>query len=207
MRNLFESIRALMQQGMNKSAIARTLGVHCHTVHKYSALESAPQRKPRVHKVSALTLYEGYLLNRFIDSGCRNATQIHKEIVEQGYPGAYQNVVRVTQYLKKQERNGNPLPDSSPGLSAAQAKGILITRPEKRTEQETLTIERLKRIDHELGKCCYLFEDFAGCLEREDRTDGARDKEARTLLQQWMSEAEEARIPELKRSWSSFVGT
>jgi transposase len=33
-RNLFESVRALMQQGMNKPAIARTLGVHRHTVQK-----------------------------------------------------------------------------------------------------------------------------------------------------------------------------
>ena len=98
-RNLFESIRALIQQGMNKSAIARTLGVHRHTVQKYSALESAPRRKPRVRKVSALAPYEGYILKRFIGDGCHNATQIHKEIGEQGYPGAYQNVVRITQYF------------------------------------------------------------------------------------------------------------
>ena len=142
---------------MNKSAIARTLGVHRHTVQKYSALESAPRRKPRVRKVSALAPYEGYILKRFIGDGCHNATQIHKEIGEQGYPGAYQNVVRITQYLKKCERDGEPLPGSPPGLSAARAKGIVITRPEKRTEQETLAIERLKRSDHELEECCRLF--------------------------------------------------
>ena len=127
------------------------------------------------------------------------ATQIHKEIVEEGYPGAYQNVVRITQYVKKQQRDGNPLPDSPPRLCAAQAKGILITRPEKRTEQEKLTIERLKRNDCELGKRCRLLEDFARLFrEREDNTDGAGNEEARTLLQQWMSETEEAGIPELK---------
>ncbi len=199
MRSLFESIRALAKAGMNKSAIARTLGIHRHTVQKYSALEAAPERKPRVRRVSALAPYEGYILKRFIDDGCRNATQIHKEIVEQGYPGAYQNVVRITQYLKKCERDGEPLPDSPPGLSAARAKSILITCPEKRTEQETLTIERLKRSDHELGKCCHLFEDFARLFrEREDHLDSARDEKARVLLQRWMAEAEESRIAELK---------
>jgi transposase len=141
---------------MNKSAIARFLGVHRHTVQKYSALESAPWRKPRIHKVSALAPYEDYILKRFTD-GCRNATQIHKEISGQGYLGAYNNVARVVQYLKKCERDGEPLPDSPPGLSASQAKGILTTRPEKRTEQEVLTIERLKIVDHHVGKCCYLF--------------------------------------------------
>ena len=90
MRSLFESIRVLADNGMNKSAIARTLGVQRHTVQKYSALEAAPGRKPRVRGVSALAPYGGYILKRFIDDGRRNASQIHKEIVEQGYPGAYQ---------------------------------------------------------------------------------------------------------------------
>ena len=142
MRTLFRSIEALRRAGMNKSAIARFLGVHRHTVQKYSALECAPRRKPRVRKPSALAPYEDYILKRFTE-GCHNATQIHKEISEQGYPGAYKNVWRIIQYLKKCEREGAPLPDSPPGLCASQAKGILITRPEKRTEQEALTIERM----------------------------------------------------------------
>jgi transposase len=94
MQSLFRSIRALSKAGMNKSAIARFLGVHRHTVQKYSALESAPERKPRVRRASALAPYEDYILKRFAD-GCHNATQIHKEIAEQGYPGAYNNVWRI----------------------------------------------------------------------------------------------------------------
>ncbi|MGI8911858.1 MAG: ISL3 family transposase [Rubrobacteraceae bacterium] len=198
MRSLFRSIRALSKAGMNKSAIARTLGVHRHTVQKYSALESAPERKPRVRKASALAPYEDYILKRFTD-GCHNATQIHKEIVEQGYPGAYNNVARVTQYLKKCEREGKHLPDSPPGLSAAQAKRVLITRPEKRTEQQRLTIERMKMADRHVGKCCHLFEEFARLFrDREKRVTGARNEEARMLLQQWMEEAKESETPELK---------
>lgn len=198
MRSLFRSIRALSQAGMNKSAIARTLGVHRHTVQKYSALESAPERKPRVRKASALAPYEDYILKRFAD-GCRNATRIHKEIIEQGYPGAYNNVARITHYLKKCEREGKPLPDSPPGLSAAQAKGLLITRPEKRTEQEKLTIERMKMVDRHVGKCCHLFEEFARLFrERGDYVGAAGHNRARVVLQQWMEEAKESEIPELK---------
>jgi transposase len=198
MRSLFRSIRALSRAGMNKSAIARTLGIHRHTVQKYSALESAPERKPRVCKVSALAPYEDYILKRFSD-GCHNATQIHKEIVEQGYPGAYQNVVRITQYLKRRECDGEPLPDSPPSLSAAQAKGILITRPEKRTEQETLTIEHMKVVDRHIGKCCHLFEEFARLFrERDDYVEATGHNRARAVLQQWMEKAKYSEIPELK---------
>jgi transposase len=145
-----------------------------------------------------LAPYESFILKRFIDYGCRNTTQLHKEIVEQGYPGAYNNVARVVQYLKKCEREGKPLPYSPAGLSAAQAKGILITRPEKRTEEEKLTVERLKRSDHELGRCCHLFEDFARLFRERDHTVGAREERARVALQRWMVEAEESGIAELK---------
>jgi transposase len=197
MRNLFESIRDPAQTGMNKSAIARTLGVHRHTVQKYSALESAPERKPRLREVSALAPYEDYILKRFMD-GYHNATQIHEEIVEQGYTGAYQNVVRITQYLKKCERDGEPLPDSPPGLSAARAKGVLITRPDKRTEQETLTIERMKAVDRHVRECCHLSEEFARLFrERDHYADAAGHNRARAVLQRWMEEAKESEIPEL----------
>jgi hypothetical protein len=198
MRSLFRSIQALRWAGMNKSAIARTLGVHRHTVQKYSALESAPQRKPRVRKRSALAPYEGYILRRLTD-GCRNATRIHKEIAQQGYPGAYKNVWRIIQYLKKCEREGKPLPDSPPGLSASQAKGILITRPERRTEQEALTIGRMKMVDRHVGECCHLFEEFAGLFrERDDYAEPDGDDRARADLQRWMEAAKKSEIPEMK---------
>lgn len=206
MRILFRSIQALQCAGMNKSAIARTLGVHRHTVQKYSALEFAPERKPRVHKVSALAPHEDYILKRFMD-GCHSATRIHKEIVEQGYPGAYNNAARVTQYLKKCEREGEPLPDAPSGLSAAQAKGLLIMRPEKRTKQETLTIKRLRRTDPDIQKCCRLFEEFARLFrDRGGSTDGSTDgaadaawrEKARTALQQWMEGAKKSGVPELR---------
>jgi hypothetical protein len=62
-------------------------------------------------------------------------TDTYREIAGQGYPGAYQNVVRrITRYLKEQQEVlGEPLPDTSPGISsaAAQAAGILVKRPER----------------------------------------------------------------------------
>jgi transposase len=197
MRTLFRSIQALRRAGMNKSAIARFLGVHRHTVQKYSALESPPQRKPRVRKASTLAPYEGYILKRFTD-GCHNATQIHKEISEQGYPGAYKNVWRIIQYLKSCEREGDPLPDSPPGLCASQAKGILITRPEKPTEQEALTIERMKMVDCHIRKCCHLFEEFVRLFRKsDDYAEPNGHDRAREWLQRWMTEARESEIAEI----------
>ena len=58
---------------------------------KYLAFKTPPERHHFTKKVSAIAPYEDYILRRW-KHGCRNATQIHREIVEQGYPGAYQNV-------------------------------------------------------------------------------------------------------------------
>ncbi len=107
-RKRFRSIHALSKEGLKNARIARTLGIHRHTVQKYLAFKAPPVRRHFTKKVSAIAPYEDYILKRW-EQGCRNATRIWKEISEQGYPGAYQNVVRITRYLKEQERLGNPV--------------------------------------------------------------------------------------------------
>ncbi len=110
-RKLFQSIHALSKKGIKSARIARTLRIHRHTVEKFLAFKAPPQRRHFTKKLSALAPYEeDYILGRW-EQGCRNATRIWKEIAEQGYPGAYQNVVRITRYLKEQERLAEPLPD------------------------------------------------------------------------------------------------
>ena len=134
-KNLFDSIHALSKKGIKNAQIARELGIHRHTVEKYLAFKTPPQRRHFTKKVSAIAPYEDYILGRW-EQGCRNATQIHKEISEQGYPGAYQNVWRITRYLKEQERLKQPIPDRPPGICANHAAGILVKRPENRSEEE-----------------------------------------------------------------------
>jgi transposase len=142
---LFRSIHALSKKGMKNAQISRTLGIHRHTVEKYLAFKAPPQRRHFTKKLSAIAPYEDYILKRWKE-GCHNAMQIHREISEQGYPGAYQNVVRISRYLKEQEVLGEPLPGTSPGISASQAAGILVKRPENRSEEELRTLKRLKTV-------------------------------------------------------------
>jgi transposase len=201
MRDRFEAIHSLAQQGMSKAAIARALEVHRHTVQKYLALEVPPQRRHYTRKVSAMMPYEGYILERW-RGGCRNATQIWREIVQQGYPGAYRNVARLTGHLRSQEKQrggaGHPLADSLVlgGLTPSQAAGLLVIRPEKLTEEERLTLERLKGVHSEIHGSASLFEEFARMIR--ERKDGHDDKEARQQLGRWMVQTESCGIPELE---------
>jgi transposase len=134
-RELFKSIQALSKKGIKNAQVARELGIHRHTVEKYLTFQSPPQRRHFTKKVSAIVPYEDYIVGRW-EQGCRNATQISREISEQSYPGAYKNVVRITRYLKEQERLAKPLPERPPGVLARHAAGILVKRAENRSEEE-----------------------------------------------------------------------
>ena len=191
---LFRSIHALSKKGMKNAQISRTLGIHRHTVEKYLAFKAPPQRRHFTKKVSAIAPYEDYILKRWKE-GCHNAMQIHREISEQGYPGAYQNVVRITRYLKEQEVLGEPLPDTSPGISASQAAGILVKRPENRSEEELRTLERLKTVHQVTERCCTLFEEFAGMIRGKEQSS---EQQARSRLKKWTEQAKASGVPELK---------
>jgi transposase len=193
-KNLFDSIDTLSKKGKKNAQVARELGIHRHTVEKYLAFKTPPERRHFTKKVSALAPYEDYILGRW-KQGCRNATQIHREIAEQGYPGAYQNVVRITRYLKEQERLSKPLPERSPGISTSHAAGILVKRPENRSEQESSTLERLKTVHRTTERCCTLFEHFAGMLrDNEHRSE----QQMRGRLEDWIGEAKASGVAELK---------
>ena len=160
---------------------------------KYLAFKSPPKRRHFTKKVSALAPYEDYILGRW-QQDCRNATQIWQEITEQGYPGAYQNVVRITRYLKEQERLAKPIPDRPPSISASHAAGILVKRPENRSEEEAQTLKRLKTVHRVTERCCALFEQFARMLRDKEQTS---EEQARRRLEAWAERAKASGIAEL----------
>ena len=90
---------------------------------------------------------------------------------------------------------GEPLPDTSPGISASQAAGILLKRPENRSEEEMRTLRRLKTVHRVTERCCSLFEGFAGMLrDKELRDKDLRDKEqALRSLEDWTELAKSLR--------------
>jgi transposase len=192
-RKLFGSIHALSKKGMKNAQMARELRIHRHTVERYLAFKTPPVRRHFTKKLSAIAPYEDYILGRW-QQGCRNATQIWREICEQGYPGAYKNVVRITRYLKEQERLAKPVPDRLPGISASHAAGILVKRPENRSEGEIRTLKRLKTVHRITERCCTLFEEFAGMLREKYQSNG---EQVHRQLEAWTERAKASGIAEM----------
>lgn len=179
------AIQRLTQEGMSISAIARALKLHRHTVQKYRTCPRPPQRRYTARQTSALTPYQSYLLERW-SSGCQNARQLWRELATQGYPGSYRNVARLTGYLRKRERSGKALPPvaiGGIGMTPAQAAGLVVVRPEKRTMNEQRALEQLGALHPEIQTALTLFTSFATLVR--DRSE----PQPTSQLEQWLAQA------------------
>jgi transposase len=175
---------------MNRAAIARELGIHRHTVQKYLASDDPPERRHYTRTTSMLAPYEGYLVAQW-RSGHRNAMQLWREIVAQGYAGSYRNVSRLTGYLHPQDRTGCTAPFAPAGLTPTHAVGIMIIRPENCTVEEQATLAQLPALHPEIAALASLRESFAAMFR--DRSGACPECQ----LEQWMAVAAGTNVPEV----------
>jgi transposase len=90
---------------------------------------------------------------------------------------------------------GEPLPDISPGISAAQAAGIHLKRPKNFSEEEIQTLKRLKTVHQLTERCCPLFGEFAGRFRDKEQRSEAH---LRRRLGEWTGRAKASWVTELE---------
>lgn len=84
-REQYEQIHRLHAQHLELATIARQVGVSRMTVYKYLRLTEPPLGKqPGTRTARMLAPYQPYLLKRWSE-GCRNAQQLGRELIAQGY--------------------------------------------------------------------------------------------------------------------------
>lgn len=188
MHHRFAVIRRSKARGMSIAATARALGLHRHTVEKYWALEKPPERRYTQRRASALAPFEAYLQERW-RQGQPKARGLWKEIVAQGYAGAYENVARYVAALKHLERSGEAPPPT--GLTPRQAVALTLLRPRDKTPAEQQAVANVKALHPALGDAIRLLERFARLIRH--RTDIRSPED----LDRWMIDAAEAAHPEL----------
>jgi len=101
---LHAKIQRLHHQALPVRTIAHKLGKSPTTIYKYLAMSEFPQNIVRKHIASILDPYHDYLNQRWHE-GCRNASQLWREIQQRGYPGTYRQVSRWAY-----ERRSTPAP-------------------------------------------------------------------------------------------------
>lgn len=103
---LHAKIQRLHHQAIPIRTIAHKLDKSPTTIYKYLAMPEFPQKIVRKHIPSILDPYQDYLNQRW-QEGCRNASQLWREIQQRGYPGAYRQVSRWAY-----ERRSTPAPST-----------------------------------------------------------------------------------------------
>jgi transposase len=89
-QGLYQQVRALVDGGVSQSDIARQLDISLRTVQRWIQAGVFPERTARCypHSVNA---YADYLDKRLLQ-GCRNVSQLWRELRQQGYRGQLSNV-------------------------------------------------------------------------------------------------------------------
>lgn len=82
----YEAVKRRYNSGSKLLTIARELGLDVKTVRKYAYAETFPECSRRTW-FSAIDPYLGYLEARHAE-GCEDATQLWREIQQQGFPNS-----------------------------------------------------------------------------------------------------------------------
>ncbi|MFG2594324.1 ISL3 family transposase [Streptomyces sp. NPDC048438] len=159
LREQHAAAHELWQEGMSKAGIGRKLGLHQATVRKLvnapSADDVVAKSLQRAHVVDP---YVGYLHRRWND-GVRNATQLYREIQEQGYPGGE---LAVQRHLRQYRTGRGHAPDPGPKPpSVREVTSWIMTHPEHLRDEVAGKLHRLRERDPELDRLTLHVRKFA----------------------------------------------
>ena len=187
-------IQYLHRRGYGERQIARVLGMSRGKVSRYIDAETFPERK--AHYVpSILDRYLTYLEQR-VQEGCMNATQLWREIREQGYPGGSS---QVSKWMQNRRKGLQPIQAQSLPLTPVSLPDIrtcihLITAsPVRLSSEEAVLLDILRSVDS-LRMLYDLVQAFAAMV---------RQRQAQAL-DAWLATCNQTEFPGLKHFAASL---
>jgi transposase len=175
----YNRVHELHAAGESIRQIAMTLDLDRETVARYLQADSFPDRQaaPRT-----LVKYRDYL-DRRLNEGCRNAAELHREVIAAGLSASYYSVRR---YVRRRlvalgrasEAGASVIEPRVP--SAKQLSFMIIRKPDERDEEEQSRVETVVIIDEEMSNALELVVMFAAMV-----------RGALTLtLKEWLTKAD-----------------
>jgi len=204
----YEAVRALHQQAISAREIARRLNMSRHTVQKFLVAESFPERSTPPYRGSILDPYKPYILDRW-KAGCRNGSQLYKEVKELGYTGSEALFRLFISRVRKQhqargtseklELSADDAQVSGPidppsklcikrRLSPARASWLYVSQSVKLDEKQRQQVEQIRAAHGDLDIAYDLTQTFVSMLAAHQDT----------ALDNWLAQAEHSGIKELK---------
>ena len=185
----YDRVRELHAAGESIRGIATALDLDRETVTRYVQADSFLERQ------SAPRTPTGYrdFLDRRLSEGCRNAAELHRELIADGQSASYYSVRR---YVRRRLIAMGRKSDSDASLvvpaprlpSAKQLSFTVIRKPEERDEDEQSQLETLKGIDDELTSALDLIVMFAAMVRGV----------LALALKDWLTKADESACVEIR---------
>jgi len=180
----YQRVRALHEQGMSISGIARSLGINRRTAQKFVHADEFPERVRHVGPASPHR-YEQYLRERW-DAGWQNVQQLWREIRDQGYGGSAQAVRRfVSLWSRASFSRAQPGPRPAPPRHVA---WLLMQSGDKLTSAEQAELGELRQQHGILEELYGLAQEFCRLVRRHDEP----------ALAVWLSKAMVSSIGEMR---------
>ncbi|MBV9612856.1 MAG: transposase [Acidobacteriaceae bacterium] len=145
--------------------------MHRRLVRQYIRLGTVPPRTPYPRRPCELDAYAGYLTQRW-QEGCRNGTQLWRELREHGFRGSSTRVRQwIAQYHRPSKQRSHQPSTETPLLpSPRQVAWVLLEGPRPVDEQTKQWIERFRQQVPDIQLTTQLATEFAA-LVREKRKD------------------------------------
>jgi transposase len=203
---LYTDAIRLREEGLSTAEIAEQIGKSQRTVHRW--LNEGEFRHNVRRRRSRIDSYLPFLTRRW-QEGCRNISQLWRELTEQGYDGSYKSLHN---YLGRHFSSPPvlpelPLPPVQLGDKGRSVRQIhrscnppliptpsprqtlwMLLKPEKLKEPEQEVINRLVELSPEIKKGMKLADHFYQLMKERKVWQ----------LSAWMEEAQNSRIPELR---------
>jgi transposase len=161
---LYEEMRSLMEGGVSQSDIARQLDLSLRTVQRWVRAGAFPERTPRMFPHS-VDKYAAYLDRRLLE-GCRNVSQLWRELQQKGFRGQNSSVWHwLRQRRGHRPKTSEDLPMKSTLRVSSQQTAWQIL---KKNPLAQPYLEELYRCSPEIARLAHLAREFFRIVRNRD---------------------------------------
>ncbi len=169
----YESVKRLRGEGVSISEISRRLRMHRETVRHFLRCDAYPEVKPAFRKISPLVNYQDYIRQRW-NEGCGNAKQIYQELLNLGYVGSYDTLMRFLRIwrgdLPEEDRLRIRL-QTFRMPTAREIKWWLLGKKPNLNKEKSRFLQLLHERQPEIGEAVRLIEEFRKILKKGSEDD------------------------------------
>src|SRR5712691_7392077 len=167
----YEQMMMRPEQGMKSADIAAQVGMAERTVRGWLSRGGIPYSGPRQERARLIDPYKTYLLSRW-HQGCRNGSQLERELRAEGYKGSQRAMYRYLATLEPSAGSASKLGSSSAtrqtamqpnpllALSAQQATWLFFRKQDDLKEEERESLQQLRQASPHIETAYQLVEQF-----------------------------------------------